>query len=85
METCSHIFRVNPREINYVQVTLGSYDGMVAVRTIDPGAALIELQMAPGCEDFVFEVIKHLVEMENISMGQDNAAGQIGPECIRGD
>jgi len=72
MKTCSHIFRVNTCEINYLRVTLESYDGMVVVRTVDPKAALIELQMAPGCEDLVFEVIEHLVNVENISMRQDN-------------
>jgi hypothetical protein len=65
---------VKPREINYLQVTLESYDGMVVVRTIDPEAALIELKTAPGCEDLVFEVITHLVKVENISMRQDNVA-----------
>jgi hypothetical protein len=64
---------VKPREINYLQVTLESYDGMVVVRTIDPEAAFIELKTAPGCEDLVFEVIAHLVKVENISMRQDNA------------
>ena len=73
METCSHVFRVNPREINYLQVTLQSYDGMVVVRTIDPEAALIELKTAPGCEDLVFEVIRHLIKVEDISMRPDNA------------
>ena len=75
METRSHVFRVNPTEINYLQVTLESYDGMVVVRTIDPAAGLIELQMAPGCEDLVFEVIKHLVKIEDISMRHDDTVG----------
>ncbi len=80
METRSHIFRVNPTEINYLRVTLESYDGMVVVRTVDPDAALIELQMAPGCEDLVFEVIEHLVREENISIqrAQERQAGS-GP------
>jgi len=73
METHSHVFRVNPFEINYLQVTLQSYDGMVVVRTIDPEAGLIELKTAPGCENLVFEIIRHLVKEEDISMRQDNA------------
>ena len=73
METRSHFFRVNPCEINYLQVTLQSYDGIAVVRTIDPEAALIELKTAPGCEALVFEVVRHLVNVENISMRPDNA------------
>jgi hypothetical protein len=68
METFSRVFRVNPCEINYLRVTLESYDGMVVVRTIDPQKALIELQIAPGCEDLVLEVIEHLGKAENISI-----------------
>jgi len=73
METCNRVFRVNPSEINYLRVTLESYDGMVVLRTVDPKKALIELQIAPGCEDLVFEVIRHLIKVENISMRPDNA------------
>ena len=68
METCSRAFKVNPSEINYLRVTLESYDGMVVLRTIDPQEALIELQIAPGCEDLVSEVIEHLRKAENISI-----------------
>ena len=77
METRSRFFRVNPSEINYLRITLESYDGMVVVRTVDPEAALIELQMAPGCEDLVFEVIEHLVNVENISMQRDDTANVV--------
>ena len=68
MKTTSRIFRVRPHEINYLRVTLESYDGMVVVRTADRKEALIELRIAPGCEDLVFEVIDHLKNVENISI-----------------
>jgi hypothetical protein len=63
---------VNPHEINYLRVTLESYDGMVVVRTVDPQAALIELKTAPGCQELVFEILDHLVSIEGISMRQDD-------------
>lgn len=63
---------MNPCEINYLQVTLESYDGMVVVRTLDPQTALIEIKTAPGCEELVTEIIDHLVRIEGISMQQDD-------------
>ena len=56
------------REINYLSVIIASYDGMALVRTIDPHEALIELQISPGCEHFVFELLDYLVEDEDISL-----------------
>lgn len=66
METNKHIFRVDRRDINYLRVTIESYDGMGVVRTIDPQAALIEVQVAPGCEDFFSELVNSLVKDESI-------------------
>ena len=68
METNRHIFRVNRRDINYLRVTIESYDGMGVVRTIDPQEALIEVQVAPGCEVFFYELVNSLVKHESIIM-----------------
>jgi len=68
METIRHIVRVDRREINYLSVIIASYDGMALVKTIDPHEALIELQISPGCENFVFELLDYLVEDEAISL-----------------
>jgi hypothetical protein len=68
METIRQIVRVDRREINYLSVTIASYDGMALVRTIDPHEALIELRISPGCENFVFELLDSLVEDEDISL-----------------
>jgi len=66
METNKHILRVNRRDINYLRVTIESYDGMGVVRTIDPQAALIEVQVAPGCEDVFSELLNSMVKDESI-------------------
>ncbi len=68
METIKHIYRVDRGEINYLRVTIESYDGMAVVRTIDPQEALIELQISPGCENFIFELLDYLVKEEAIKM-----------------
>ena len=36
METTKRTFLVDREEINYLRITLESYDGMAVVRTIDP-------------------------------------------------
>jgi len=66
METNKHIFKVDRREINYLRITIESYDGMAVVKTVDPHEALIELQISPGCETLVFELLNALVEQERI-------------------
>lgn len=66
METSKHIFKVDRREINYLRITIESYDGMAVVKTVDPHEALIELQISPGCETLVFELLAALAEQERI-------------------
>ena len=72
METSRHLFRVDRREINYLKITIESYDGMAVVKTIDPYAALIELQISPGCETLVFELLDSLSNVESIPINAEN-------------
>ena len=72
METSKHLFRVDRREINYLKITIESYDGMAVVKTIDPYAALIELQISPGCETLVFELLDSLADVESIPINAEN-------------
>ena len=59
------------REISYIRVIVESYDGMAIVKTIDPQAALIELQVSQGCESMVFELLGSLVEDEGMHLTQE--------------
>ena len=68
METAKRILRVDRREINYLRVTIESYDGMGVVKTIDPHAALIEVQVSPGCEQLFSELAKSLERDEGIPL-----------------
>ena len=68
MKTHKHVFRVDRQEINYLRVIIESYDGMAVVRTIDPQAALIEIQMAQGCEGLISDLLNSLVEDEGIRL-----------------
>jgi hypothetical protein len=73
METNKYILRVNRRDINYLRVTIESYDGMGVVRTIDPQAALIEVQVAPGCEPLFFDLMDSLARDEGISFIEETS------------
>jgi len=66
METTKSVFRVERRDINYLRSTIESYDGMAVVKTLDPHEALIEIQISPGCEQFVLELMTSLSEEEGI-------------------
>ena len=68
METVKKILRVDRREINYLQVTVGSYDGMAVLTTVDPKIALVELQISPGCENWIYDLLNYLIEEENINI-----------------
>lgn len=68
MRSVRRRYRVDRRDISYLRATIESYDGMAVVRTIDPSEALIELLIAPGCREFVEELIGELRDRENIKL-----------------
>ena len=68
METIKNTYRVDRREINYLRVTIESYDGMAVVKTIDPYEAFIEIQISPGCEGLIAELLDYLRKNEAINL-----------------
>jgi len=68
LETTKWMFRVNRQDIHYLRTTIEAYDGMAVVRTVDPGAATIELLIAPGCEDLISRLIAALRDQEGIAL-----------------
>jgi hypothetical protein len=78
MNTNKHVFRVDRRDINYLRLTIESYDGMGVVRTLDPQVALIEVQVAPGCEQLFLDLIGSLSKDENIRLvEQSTPSGRV--------
>jgi hypothetical protein len=59
---------VSRRDIHYLRTTVEGYDGMAVVRTVDPAGAVIELQIAPGCEQLVSSLIASLRDREGIAL-----------------
>lgn len=68
MESIKRTFLVDRCEINYLRITLESYDGVAVVRTLDPHEAKIEIMISPGCEDLVSELLESLVKDEGLSI-----------------
>lgn len=68
METTKWMFRVNREDIHYLRTTIEAYDGMAVVRTVDPAQAVIELLIAPGCEEWISRLIAALKEQEGIPL-----------------
>ncbi|MBM3303402.1 MAG: DUF4911 domain-containing protein [Deltaproteobacteria bacterium] len=68
MRTTRQVFCVDRRDIAYLRITLESYDGMAVVRTLDPRKALIEIQIAPGCDRMVHDVMEALAKKEGIKL-----------------
>ncbi len=68
METTRVNFHVDRREISYLRWIMESYDGMAFLKTIDSRQALIELEISPGCERLVLELLDHLRNHEHIKI-----------------
>jgi len=68
MKTIRGQYKVDRRDIMYLRATIESYDGMAVVRTVEPGTAVIELLIAPGCESLVADLVEDLMRRENLTM-----------------
>ena len=68
METVRRILKVDRHEINYLRVTIESYDGMAVVSTLDADMAMIEIKIAPGCESLIDELLFSLKSDEDITL-----------------
>ena len=66
METVKLSYQIERKDISYLSWIIQSYDGIAVLKTIDPYKAIIELQISPGCEDIVFELLDALKEQETI-------------------
>jgi hypothetical protein len=68
METIRILVRVRPEDIAYLRSTIESYDGAAVVSTLDPGRAVIELRVSPGCEGLVLEILEALRMSEGLDL-----------------
>ena len=73
METIKQTFFVDRKDINYLRITIESYDGIAVVRTIDPNPhrAKIEIMISPGCEDLVYNLLESLRKNEGLNIDEE--------------
>lgn len=58
MDTCTvKHFLVFPAEICYLRFILEGYEGAAVVTTLQPESGLVQLSIAPGCEDDVQQIL----------------------------
>ena len=68
MESFKSNFLVNRQEISYLRWIIESYDGIAFLKTIDPDKAIIELEVSPGCDLFITELLDFLRENEHMQI-----------------
>ena len=54
--TIKHFF-VRPKEIYYLRFILEGYEGLAVVTTLQPESGLVQINIAPGCEQQVEEIL----------------------------
>ena len=62
MDTISLMIRIPPREIAYLSFVLESYEGVAAMRTVDPGRGIVEVMVPPSYEKELGEILTDLAQ-----------------------
>jgi len=48
---------IAPREIHFLRFILEAYEGLAVVTTVQAAAGLVQLSIAPGCEEDVEKIL----------------------------
>jgi hypothetical protein len=51
-------FIIRPSEIHYLRFIVEAYEGIGVVTTLDPKLGLMQIRMAPGCEELVERILE---------------------------
>jgi hypothetical protein len=57
---------ISSSEIHFLRFIMEAYQGICLVTTLDPKLGLVQLSIAPGCEDDVERILK--AEKENLKL-----------------
>ena len=60
LETIKQVYRVDRKEISYLRFIFEGYDGIAAIKTIDPQKGVICLYVSPGCKDDAEMILENL-------------------------
>jgi hypothetical protein len=62
LKTIQRYFRIDRKDISLMRFTFEGYEGIAGVTTLNPATGLIVLNIAPGCEPDVENVLRDLQE-----------------------
>ena len=62
MDTISLFIQIPRHEIAYLNFVFESYEGVAAVRTVDPYKGIVELMVSPYYQEETREILKSLAE-----------------------
>ena len=62
MKTIQRYYRVDRKAISLMRFTFEGYEGIASITTLNPATGLIVLNIAPGCEPDVEQVLRDLQE-----------------------
>jgi hypothetical protein len=60
LKTKEKYFRVDRREIAFLKFIFEAYDGIATLTTVDPDQGVIQIFIAPGCENDVEMILRDL-------------------------
>jgi hypothetical protein len=60
MDTTPLLLQIPPEEIAFLSFILESYEGVAIASTVDPLQGLVELMVAPDCQEEMREILKDL-------------------------
>jgi hypothetical protein len=56
---------IKPSEISFLRFVLEAYEGLAVLSTIDAGIGLVQISIAPGCE----EDVELILQAEAVGLG----------------
>ena len=60
VDTIKRYYRVDRREIFFIQSIFEGYDGLATISTVDPNRGVIRLSIPPGTETDVLDILQDL-------------------------
>ena len=69
MDTIPLLIQIPPREIAYLTFVLESYEGVAAIRTVDPREGIVELMVPTTYQEEIREILKDLAEEFPVKAG----------------
>jgi len=82
VDTIQRYFRVDRKEIFFIQSIFEGYDGLASMSTIDPNLGVIRLSISPDTEAVVLEILQSLklsgIMLEPVALDKLIKSGYIG-------